>query len=146
MKIELYAVVQDVISKARWGWIVSIVGVSVINTFQAALGCTLCQIQEFPCEYWGRQELEESLRSLIPLICSSEAGWRDAAAGRVGNRCVRSPHPGKQSLACFPCSLRSVVPGSAAVRAWPALLHPKTIKMTVKRMGSQNGPEDPAEV
>lgn len=101
MKTELCAVVQDVISKARWGWIASTVGVSVINTFQTALGCRLCQIQEFPCEYWGKQEPEESPCSLIPLICSSEARRRDAAVGTVGNRWTQSPNPGRQSLPCF---------------------------------------------
>lgn len=35
-KIELYMVVQDVISKARWGRVVSAVGVGVNNTLRAA--------------------------------------------------------------------------------------------------------------
>jgi len=101
MKMELCTAVQEVISKARWRCIVSTVGVSVINTSQAALGCTLCRIQEFSCEYRGKQELEESPCSLIPLICLLEARRRDTAAGRVGSRCTRSPGPGRQPLESF---------------------------------------------
>lgn len=128
VKTELCRGVQAMIFKASWGWIVSAVGVSVINSSQAAL----CQIQEVPKESWGKHELDKSPSSLIPFICPLEARWRDTAAGKVGNRHTQSPNPGMLVKNSFPCSLRPIVPGSAAHRAWPALPNLKAIKMTVK--------------
>lgn len=43
-------------------------------------------------------------------------------------------------------SLRPVVPGSAAHRAWPALLELWSVKMTLKRTGSQTIPEELGKV